>query len=95
MPDRKNIVGAPRIARTVENEQAVLDAFQDDDTKSISEVARLLDISDASVHRILKTNRRHPYHYTRVLYLQPEDHPARRAFCMWLLNKEILEPNFL
>jgi transposase-like protein len=79
MPDRKNIVGAPRIARTVENEQAVLDAFEDDDTKSISEVARLLDISDASVHRILKTNRRHPYHYTRVQYLQPRSDSSSRS----------------
>jgi hypothetical protein len=41
MPDRKKIDGALRIARTVENEQA----FEDDDTKSISEVARLLDIT--------------------------------------------------
>jgi predicted transcriptional regulator len=40
----------------VQNEEDVLDAFKDDGAKSISEVARLLDISDASIHRILKTN---------------------------------------
>jgi hypothetical protein len=26
-----------------------------------------------SVHRVMKTERRHPYHYTRVQHLQPED----------------------
>jgi DNA-binding IclR family transcriptional regulator len=40
----------------VQNEEAALDAFEDDGAKSISEVARLLNVSDASVHRILKTN---------------------------------------
>jgi hypothetical protein len=25
----------------------------------------------------MKTERRHPYHYTRVQHLQPEDYPAR------------------
>jgi DNA-binding IclR family transcriptional regulator len=56
----------------VQNKEAVLDAFEDDGAKSTSEVARRLDISDASVHRILKTIQRHPY-YTHVQHPQPED----------------------
>jgi hypothetical protein len=43
LPDPKEIGGALRIPRRVENEEAVLSlgAFEDDGTKSINEVARL------------------------------------------------------
>ena len=92
VPNRKEIGGAPRIARTVQNEEAVLNAVEEDGTRSIAEIARPLGISRTSVHRILKNNRQHPYHYTRVQHLQPEDYPARREFCTWLLNQE---PNFV
>jgi hypothetical protein len=46
-------------------------------------------------YRVLKNNRHHPYHYIRVHYLQSEDYPARREFCTWLVNQEMLERNFV
>jgi hypothetical protein len=39
-------------SRRTSGDLSWLDAFKDDDTKSISEVARLLDISDALVDNI-------------------------------------------
>jgi hypothetical protein len=33
---------------------------------SIGEIARPLVISSSTVYRVLKNNRRHPYHYIRV-----------------------------
>jgi DNA-binding NarL/FixJ family response regulator len=66
LPNRKETDGAPRTARTVENEEAILDAFEEG-TESIREVAQELNISKtSSVHQVTKTERRHPYHYTRV-----------------------------
>jgi hypothetical protein len=43
----------------------------------------------------MKTERRYPYDYTRVQHLQPEDYPARREFCTWLLNLQVTNPNFV
>jgi hypothetical protein len=43
LPNRKEIGGAPRIVRTVENEEAILDAFEEG-TESIREVAQELNI---------------------------------------------------
>jgi hypothetical protein len=94
LPNRKETDGAPRTVRTVENEEAILDDFKEG-IESIREVAQELNISKTSVHRVMKTERRHPYHYTRVQYLQPEDYPARWEFCTWLLNLEENTPNFV
>jgi hypothetical protein len=44
---------------------------------------------------MMKTERRHPYHYTRVQHLQPEDYSARWEFCTWLLNPKENTPNFV
>jgi hypothetical protein len=45
--------------------------------------------------RVLADNRRHPYHYTRVQHLLPEDYPIRREFCLWLINQNEADPHFL
>jgi hypothetical protein len=54
LPNRKESSGAPRTVRTVENEEAILDAFEEG-TESIREVAQELYISKTSVHRVMKT----------------------------------------
>lgn len=92
-PMRDEAGGRPRNARTLENEEAILNAFEEDGTRSIREVAGQLDINRSLVHRVLKSEQRHPYHYTRVQHLQAEDYPARMEFCTWLLNQEELESN--
>jgi hypothetical protein len=43
----------------------------------------------------LNENRLHPVHYTRVQHLETEDYPARRNFCVWLLNKAAEDENFI
>jgi hypothetical protein len=39
------------------------------------------DISKSTTQRILKDNRQHTYHYTRIQNLLPEDLPFRVQFC--------------
>lgn len=94
-PVRKEVGGAPRNARTVEHEEAVLDIFEEDGTRSVRTVSRELGVSKSSVQRILADNQRHPYHYTRVQHLLPEDYPIRREFCLWVINQNDADPNFL
>jgi hypothetical protein len=54
----------------------------------------MFDISKSTTQRILKDNRQHAYHYTRVQNLLSEDLPLRVQFCEWLLQHEA-NPNFV
>lgn len=52
-------------------------------------------ISQSSVFRILKREELHPYHYTPVQNLLPQDLPARLQFAQFLQNKQNGNPDFL
>jgi hypothetical protein len=43
----------------------------------------------------LNENRLHAFQYSRVQHLEPEDYPARRNVCVWLLNKAAEDENFI
>jgi hypothetical protein len=90
----EEVGGASRNVRTVEHDEAVLNVFEEDGTRSIRTVSREMGLSKSSVQRVLADNRRHPYHYTRVQHLLPEDYPIRREFCLWLINQNDA-PHFL
>jgi hypothetical protein len=83
----EGVGGVTREARTPQNEEAVLQAFEEDGTLSIRSVASMFDIS--------KDNRQHADHYTRVQNLLPEDLPLRVQFCEWLLQQHETNPNFV
>ncbi|KAK0167674.1 hypothetical protein PV328_012442, partial [Microctonus aethiopoides] len=76
MPNKKEC-GAHATVLTVQNCEAVLDRFQQDGKRSIRDVARELDISRSSVHRVLKEEKLHAYHYSRVQELKDEDRERR------------------
>jgi hypothetical protein len=86
LPNRDEIGGGARTARTLANEEAILNIVEEDGTRSTRQNTQDLDISSRSVH---------PFHYTRVQHLEPEDYPARRNFCVWLLNKAAEDENFI
>jgi hypothetical protein len=94
LPQTKGIGGITREARTPQNEETVLQAFEEDGTLSIRSVASMFDISKSTTQRILKDNRQHAYH-TRVQNLLPEDLPLRVQFCEWLLQQHEANPNFV
>jgi AraC-like DNA-binding protein len=93
LPNRNEIGGGARTARTLANEEAILNIVEEDGTRSIREIAQEVDISSRSVHRVLNENILHPFHYTRVQHLEPADYPARRNVCVWLLNKAAEDEN--
>jgi AraC-like DNA-binding protein len=95
LPNLNEIGGGARTARTLANEEAILNIVEEDGTRSIREIAQEVDISSRSVHRVLNENVLHPFHYTRVQHLEPEDYPARRNVCVWLLNKAAEDENFI
>lgn len=46
-----------------------------------------LSIHHSTVHRVLKTNRLHPYHFKKMQDLSVEDAEVRLIFCWCYLNK--------
>jgi predicted transcriptional regulator len=54
LPNRKDCGGPPMIAGTVENEEAILNAVEEDGTRSIGEIARPLGISSSTVYSFEK-----------------------------------------
>jgi hypothetical protein len=81
-PVRREVGGAPRNVRTVEHEEAVLNVFEEDGTRSIRTVSREMGLSKSSVQRVLADNRRHPYHYTRVTNATTRSLLRRAQLCI-------------
>lgn len=57
-------------------------------------VGREIGISHVLVHKILKENEIHPYHFIRVQQLLPRDHPPRRRFAQNYLEAVRENPLF-
>lgn len=69
------------------NEVAVLQAVEAEPTASTRRIGAALRISKSGVHRILKREGLHPYHFTPVQNLLPLDTASRSDFCRWYLRQ--------
>lgn len=87
--------GRPRTTRTPEIEEAVIEIFEATPEASLREVGNLLGISHNQIGRVLLEDGQHPYHFTKVQALLPEDYGRRVLFCEWLLQKVDEDPHFL
>jgi hypothetical protein len=56
-PVRREVGGAPRNVRTVEHEEAVLNVFEENGTRSIRTVSHEMGLSKSLVQRVLADNR--------------------------------------
>ena len=82
----------PRTARSVVNEENILNSVDANPEVSVRELAVQTNIAKSSAFRILKEQVLHPYHMQRVQYLLPRDGNSRVQFCMWL-REQILRDN--
>jgi len=76
-----------RRARNVANEEAVLEAIEVDPTRSIRNIANMLNLSFSTTQRILKDNKMHAYHFSCAQNLMPLDYRNRVNFCTWILEQ--------
>lgn len=95
LPGAAERVGRPRTARSLHNEERVLEAIAADPGTSTRQLERGLEISRSTVNRITKDNALHPYHATKVQHLELGDYEMRRQFCNQILNMHREDPNFL
>ena len=81
---RGDICGArPRIR--ADDEERILRMFEEDPGNSVRRAARALGYSRYVVHRTLRRNALHPYHFQRVQQLLPGDEEQRIYFCEGIL----------
>ncbi|XP_070521818.1 uncharacterized protein [Cardiocondyla obscurior] len=86
------------VLRNVEDEEEILRRFEDDPRSSIRRVARALGLPNALVHRVVREEGLHPYHYQRVQQLLPRDEEQRAIFCQGFLaqcRRNESFPNFI
>lgn len=77
-----------------DDEDVILEQLRRDPTTSQRQLARLTGIPRIRIHRTIRANRLHPYHYQKVQALKPEDYPRRMAFCREMLQRDREDPNF-
>jgi hypothetical protein len=74
VPDRKRVDGVERTVRTPDTEGVVLQSFTEDGTRSVRNVADILNQSKNTVQNILKGNHMHPNQYIKIQRLLFEDY---------------------
>lgn len=84
MPDYRNRGGAPERV-TVQDEEEVLQDFEANPKNSVRRAAHTHELSRNTVHRILRRNNLHPFHYQRVQQLLQRDEAPRVYFCEGIL----------
>ncbi|XP_018393522.1 PREDICTED: uncharacterized protein LOC108772487, partial [Cyphomyrmex costatus] len=70
-----------RMRVRVNVEERILEAFEENPRNSIRRAAHALGVSRFVVHRTLRENQLHPYHFQRVQQLLERDLLPRICFC--------------
>ncbi|RLU25143.1 hypothetical protein DMN91_003235 [Ooceraea biroi] len=91
LPKKKD-TGRHRDASTLRNVETVVRAIEQEPETSIRDIAREHELSYSTVQRILKEEKLHAYHYTRVQHLRQEDYPRRKRFCEDFLRRVNEDP---
>lgn len=87
-------LGRPRTVRTPEMEEQVIDMIEHNPTRSTRSIAQELGVNHSLVWNVLHSAQFHPFHYTRVHSLLPDDFERRTNYCNWLLQQVEEHPNF-
>lgn len=82
-------------ALTEENETTVMTALVENPHVSTRQLARLYDLGERTIGRIIKKNHFHDYHIQYHQNLVDNDYPLRTEFCQWANNKLRETPDFL
>jgi hypothetical protein len=87
-------VGCNRNVRILESEDPVVEEVNENSLTLLQQISRQMGLPRSTVHRVLKDQGLHPFHYTKVHRLTPDDHRLRVRFCEWILDRCNEEPNF-
>lgn len=79
IPNRRTVGRA--VQNVVNDEERVLAAIENNPQISVRRLAETLGLSRHLVHRTLRQNGLHPFHFQRVQQLLPRDQEPRINFC--------------
>ncbi|CAF4895909.1 unnamed protein product [Pieris macdunnoughi] len=90
-----NVTRGIVVRHNVEVDERILALFEEDPTRSVRDVASLLEISTWKVWNVLRQNNKYAFHYTPVQGLENNDFDNRVRFCRFLLHTDVDDPDFL
>lgn len=82
-------------ARSVNVEERIMEALRNNPSISITRLSLQFNISRHRIWSIIHAEGFHPFHYTPVQGLLPEDLGKRLEFCNWLLERQFASNNFI
>lgn len=82
-PDR----GRPRNVLRPLIEEEILEILEQQPTSSTRSIAQQVGVSQSNCTKFICSEGYHPYHYTKVQSLLPNDFELRVNFCNWLLQR--------
>nr|CAI5834537.1 unnamed protein product [Callosobruchus analis] len=91
---KRNNAGRPRTTRTVPIEEAILNNLLERPSLSTRTIGKSINLSNSIVWRVLREQMLHPYKFTQVQALEPQDYPLRLQFCNWFSEKCREDRNF-
>lgn len=91
----KDIVEREKTVRTVEFEEQVLRAVEENHSISVRGIAHRLNADKTTVWKVLHENMLYPFKFQKVQALEPNDFPLRMDCARWFLHNIVDSPNFL
>ena len=82
-------------ANAVDRDELILELVDGNPNLSIRQISDMVRTSTFTVWQVLQREALHPYHYTRVQALQPQDYERRVNFCRWMLETIAENPRIL
>lgn len=79
----------------IETEEEILDRVAENPSISTRELGLQFGVSNSAAWKILREQNLYPYHLQKVHALLPVDYPLRANFCVWLLNKNVEDVQFV
>nr|CAI5842309.1 unnamed protein product [Callosobruchus analis] len=89
-----NNAGRQRATRTVRIEEAILNNILERPSLSTRTIGKSINVSNSIVWMVLRERMLHPYKFTKVQALEPQNYPLRLQFCNWFSEKCREDRNF-
>jgi len=77
--------GRGRNVRMIRIEEEIIRRIQEEPRRSIRFVSNQMNVPRSIVHRVLRNEDMHPYHFSSVQHFREGDAERRLEFCRWLI----------
>lgn len=86
--------GRPRLVRTPQLEETILEAIAENPQSGTRTVASDVGVSTNTVWSVFHEQLLYPYHFQKVQHFLPVDFPRRSNFCRWFIDPTAFDRDF-